>query len=314
MNGAPVGRDGQRLRAGLGRRRVIVAAGAASLAVAGAVLIVSFAGERSEPEAGTQSPAAATGEAGCDPATINRDNPAAGGIGPDCKYYPPIVMPPKAFPDTLFEAAHDYYVGRLRDVDPAIGREKVMLVVLRLSPEEIEAHRRYAVERRWNRRFLADLDDAILWGESLRSADPHHVYDLAKTFRAASQKGRAPEFAYWLHSLATKRGLPEAIFDDAVTRLDHVDRIRRGAAWEGLRQVAMRGYVPALTEIVTRLREGRAYPPDDAELFFWLLRSQQVGLPVDDDIREVQLRLSADRQAWVRSWLARNEWPSEFDR
>jgi hypothetical protein len=310
MSGGPEGRDGSVRQ----RRRIVVWAGAAAFGVLAAVLISSFVTETSLPEGGSEPLAAETEgrRAKCDPAITNRTNPADGGIGPDCKYYPPIVMPPKAFPDTLFAAAHDYYVGRLRDVDPIVGREKVMLVVLRLSPEEMEANRRYAVERRWNRRFLADLEDAIRWGESLRNADPQHVYDLAKSFRAAGPTGSAPDFAYWLHSLAIKRDLPEAIFDDAVARLDDPDRINRVTAWHALRRMAMRGYSPALNEIVTRLREGRAYPPDDAELFFWLLRSEQVGLPVAEEIRKVQPRLTDDRQAWVRQWLERNEWPTEF--
>lgn len=217
-------------------------------------------------------------------------------------------------PDILFHIAHDYYKGRYREPDPAEGRERLKLAVLQLTPTEMDANRRYAVDHRWHRRFLADLDDAIAWGESLKAADPRSVYDLAKAFRAAGQIGNAPQFAFWLHNLAMERGLPEAIFDDAVGKLDDSDRIRRGAAWHGLRTLAMGGHAPALVEITTRLREGRPYPPDDAELFFWLLRSQQAGLPVAEHIRQLETRLSEDTRAWVKGWLERGTWPSAFDR
>lgn len=311
--------DGDRLIGVIPARRrrsfagwVLVASGL--LAVA-AILLISRQPSVHEASA-AEAPAAASdgNELRCDPATINRDNPAAGGIGPDCKYYPPIVIPPREVPDILLKAAHDRYVGRYSDIDPAAGREELKLAVLRLTPAEMEANRRYAVDHRWHRRFLADLDDAIAWGESLRAADPRSVYELAKAFRAAGQIGNAPQFAFWLHHRAMEQGLPEAIFDDAVGKLDDSERIRRGAAWHGLRTLAMDGYAPALVEITTRLREGRPYPPDDAELFFWLLRSQQAGLPVVEHIREIEARLSEDTRAWVKGWLERGTWPSAFDR
>jgi hypothetical protein len=279
------------------------------------IALVMLQPPREEAQTASGLPAAPAGgnEAGCDPATINWDNPAAGGIGPDCKYYPPIVMPPRRVPDALFEIAHGYYTGRYQHRDLDEGKEWLKLAVLRLTPVEIQANRRYAKDHRWDRQFLADMEQAIAWGESLRNAGPREVYDLAKAFRAAGPTGKAPRFASALHHLAIEEGLPEAIFDDAVTKLDDPDRLRRVSAWYGLRQAAMSGYPPALQEITTRLREGRAYPSRDIELFFWLLRSQEAGLPVTESLPTVEARLTNEEQTWVRQRLQRDRWPTEFD-
>lgn len=217
-------------------------------------------------------------------------------------------------PDFGLELVHGDYTGRYTKRDPIKGRERLRYWVLTAEPDEIELNRRHAIEDDWDKAFLKDLEAEIAWYRDLRAGDPRRPYDLGKAYQARAGSQTERFIGNALVRMAHDLGLPVATFELALERLESGDDFKRSVGRGFLRSAAFDGHVPALVEIVARLREGRGFERDDVETYYWLLRSREAGLDVEDPIRALESALSEAQRAKARGWLTLGHYPRRWDR
>ena len=196
------------------------------------------------------------------------------------------------------------------EADRAKVRLELRLYVLDHHRKLVALNRDWLVEHDAGEAAMAEFDAGVAWAEDICATPPAEVYALSRKLRLNGE-GRLGSS---LFSVALDGDDPDALFEFAEQEFLDGDRLGVVTGTDILREIAFKGHVPALREIIRRSREGDGVKQDRGEAYFWMLRAKELGLKVDEDLQALEPWLSLDDRHWIKLWQSRGVFPKPWDR
>ena len=196
------------------------------------------------------------------------------------------------------------------EADRAKVRLELRLYVLDHHRKLVALNRDWLVEHDAGEAAMAEFDAAVAWAEDICATPPAEVYALSRKLRLNGEDRLGGR----LFSVALDGDDPEALFEFAGDAFEKGVPSGDRLGIYILREIAFKGHVPALREVIRRSREGDGVKRDLGEAYFWMLRAKELGLKVEGAPQALEPLLSPDDRHWVTTWRSKGEYPMPWDR